>query len=451
MSFNRLRLNWELQTQPERLDFISEYVENLLYVPTAEELEMMGRYILWGKNPQNGLNGRQEGFELPTRSHTWDTPDNFESLEALIESPTFSEQIFRKPTDPIIRIPKQKLDRAQIRKTAPPATLALFETLWTQIDELEGLCAQYDLIHGKRKTPIRPTLQSRLGPEKLNLLYSKASKLNIYNYLKKRHELVELRRQQYTLKDSYSPPILSSPTWETFDPPDLLWGEDIDLKPVNLISLGSKLRAALLRTDRYPEPADFTESELALIAKSLWAPSASPHTFDFSSLQDLERFAALYFDLEDFRNENPSSTISLLFDYWNSYVSLSNLKDFQRRILDLKLQRRSNQQIQAIIKEEFGKSYTLNYISTLYHQTILEEIRQTAILHREVLENLCFPENFKTCIDCGRTLLRTTDNFMKKKKVLDGFSPRCKRCEKILREERKKKDVVMKVARDAKI
>lgn len=56
------------------------------------------------------------------------------------------------------------------------------------------------------------------------------------------------------------------------------------------------------------------------------------------------------------------------------------------------------------------------------------------------MENIFFPENFKTCKDCGRVFLRNELNFVRKSKSSDGFSPRCKECEKLLRERRKEKN-----------
>jgi hypothetical protein len=41
----------------------------------------MADYILWGKDPVTGLNGKQDGLDLHTKHGTWDNANNFESLE----------------------------------------------------------------------------------------------------------------------------------------------------------------------------------------------------------------------------------------------------------------------------------------------------------------------------------------------------------------------------------
>ena len=58
---NRLKLDFSLQTDKERQAFLTNYLESETFrdrPPTADELETMADYLLWGKNEQ-GLNGKQ--------------------------------------------------------------------------------------------------------------------------------------------------------------------------------------------------------------------------------------------------------------------------------------------------------------------------------------------------------------------------------------------------------
>ena len=79
----RLNLDWTIEWRDERSRWLQGYLDSISFKPTSEELDMMSKYILWGKNKSTGLNGRQEGLELDTSRGTWDS-DKFESLEALI-------------------------------------------------------------------------------------------------------------------------------------------------------------------------------------------------------------------------------------------------------------------------------------------------------------------------------------------------------------------------------
>ena len=91
---NRLKLDFSLQTNVERKEFLEKYLQSDIFKqrePDEEELATMADYILWGKDPVTGLNGKQDGLDLHTKHGTWDNANNFESLEQLMEQPTFNE------------------------------------------------------------------------------------------------------------------------------------------------------------------------------------------------------------------------------------------------------------------------------------------------------------------------------------------------------------------------
>lgn len=434
----RLNLNWSLETKEERSAFISKYLESIPFAPNENELEMMGRYILWGKTPETGLNGRQEGLELETSRGTWDSSPT-ESLDALLESPTFTESILHKPEDPTFKAPKFKFSRAEARQNSSPSLLADFEALWRSIDETELLISFYELSHQKRTKPIRQELLNRFTPSELSSIEALSSHLNSYQYLSKKHDLVELREQQYTLRDSYASPILSQPTWTQSEPPTTFWDLDIQVYPLGIYSKNNPLSSKLFSA--FPSPSSFSDSELTELSSLLWRKyDSSLLTFDFtnpSHLAQLDKFysqAQEIISAADYRDID-SNLHNLIFTY-DFYCSLTPLKDFQRDILTLKRLQIPNEDIAREINSKYNHNYTTNYISTLYHKSILGAIADTARLHREVCENLFFPENFKSCIDCGKTLLKSTENFMRKAKVKDGFDCRCKACAKILREKR---------------
>lgn len=110
----------------------------------------------------------------------------------------------------------------------------------------------------------------------------------------------------------------------------------------------------------------------------------------------------------------------------------SSLTDAQREILDLKLRKVSNQIIADYINKEYGKNYTANYISTIYKQKIIKQFCESARRHREIVENIFFPEEFKVCTRCKEKLLRNSEYFIKKARTKDGYASRCKKCDKEL-------------------
>lgn len=439
MGTNRLNLDWTLKTKQERNQFAHKYLSSISFIPTETELDTIAKYILWGVS-DDGLNGRQEGLDLPTRAHTWDASTaQVESLDELLESPTFSENIIRKPEDPVFKTPKVQFSRTEARTCAPDHLKGSFEDLWREIDEVELLVTFYELDHNRRTAPVREALLKRFTNDKIEEIHERSTHLNLYAYLKQKHLLIELRRQQYTLKDGYCEPMLLRATFTTPVSTQVIWGEDVDVRPLGL-PYNSPISSKIWRTDRFPVPSDFSEFELKLLSSYLWSSRPERPVFDFTNVDHLTKLANLIGELHEqveYEDFEFGSTLPELLQVWDTYYSLAPLKEVQREVLDRKLRHETNEQIVNALNEKFGKHYTLNYISTMYCKVIIPTIAYTARRHREICENLFFPENFKTCIDCGAVLLRDSENFVRKSRSSDGYSPRCKRCEKKIRDARK--------------
>lgn len=422
-----IQLDFKLEWRDERAKYVQDHLtSDMKLSPT--ELNTIGDYILWGKNRENGLNGLQEGLDLYSK---WNQSDQkVESLDALIESPTFNENTLRRPSDPPSKLPRNVFSRSQTRKNCPAHLIADFEALWRQIDETEFLVQQYDLDHDKRKTPLRDELLKRFSEAELQTLAQKARQLSPYHYLKLKRELVDLRTQQYILKDSYSSTMLSNPTpnFEVQEPPS--FGDEITLRPLN-ITYDPDLFSKIWRNDRFPQPDDFTDLDLQKLSKLLWRKDTERFYFDFCNRDHLYTFFNIYDSLE--AAPDSSSNYDIFKRILHSYLSLAPLEPLHREILNLKIKKESNQLIADKINSQFGRKYSPNYISTLYVQKCLQGICDTAALHKQIIENLFFPENFKTCKDCGRVLLLNETNFVRRQRSNDGFSPRCKACEKIKR------------------
>lgn len=431
---NRLQLDFQIQSREDRVAFVKEYLAKIRFRPTEDELDTIAKYILWGVD-KNGLNGRQEGLELETRHKTWDG-NRVESLDALIESPSFSETMLRGPHDAPTRFQKEVFSRTQVRQNAPLYIREALEALWCEIDRVELTINFYDIAHEKRKTPPRPALLNRFTEEDQSAIKAAATKLQPYAYLKLKHKLVELRREQYTYKDYYAEPHLSQPTFSYMDDFEGTFDADFSVLPIGLPS-DSELMRKIFNEERFPEPNDFTEEDLAEISKLLWKKTeCSKRFFDFRNTDHLYELFAMW---EDFLE--PASSIHSNMAYFaraaKIYVKLARLEPYLEDIWEMKVKKKSNQEIVEVINEKYGKKYRSNYISTLYCKKCLALIAAAAKEHREVLENIFFPENFKKCKDCGRVLLMNEDNFVKRSRSNDGFSPRCKCCEKIKRMGRK--------------
>ena len=443
---NRLNLDWSLNTANERSSFINEYITYPQFAknpPTEDELETIANYVLWGKD-DNGMNVVQrKEIELETRNSTW-TRKAPESLDALLETPTFNENVIVQSHTPQTKTPRIVFDRNEALTTCPEALRAVFIDLFRQVDQLDLIINYYDLEHGKRKNPPRPELVNAFSPAEQALYQSKASKLTQYRYLKMRHLLVELRRQQFTLKDTYSTPIqMESAAPITEAPTTLTFDSDIIVLPCGLASANPK-QALTFTPITSLLPESFTPTQIDQITHNYWdrkneaALSSPTRLFDFCNLEHVSNLFVQFFDLEESAAlDDPNSTTADLLRTLEYYIELADLTDAQKDILELKKLGRKNQDIADIVNKKHHKTYTANYISTIFRQKIVKQVNEAAEYHERVIQNLPFPEEFKPCSTCGQPLLRDTHNFVRKTRAKDGFAGRCKICDKKDREKKK--------------
>lgn len=440
---NRLNLDFSLESGEERSKFLHKYLINSkLQNLTPTELETISNYLLWGKD-KDGLNCNQKKeIQIDTKNKTW-TRRPEESLNALIESPTFNENQVRHINSTPLKVKKQKFSREEALKEATPELQKTFLSLFKQIDELELLLNFYDLKTGKRKLPPRPELLSRIDEEKQLSLKEKATSLNQFSYLKLRHRLVELRTEQYTLRDNYSTPVLVESFNLVITPEEIpKFGVEIPVFPLGFQD-NSSFSQLIFKPFSELRPSVYSEDELRLISSFYWKlqdQRKNQNFFDFKNPDHLYGLFTHFYEVYDsIILEDIEETSPFLFKTLKFYLKEANLPDYLYQILDLKLKKIPNQKIADFINQKFQKTYTANYISTLFKQKIIGEINAAAAYHEELIRNLFFPENFKDCRVCGRTFLISTKNYCRKSRSKDGFSNRCKECDKDERNRKKLK------------
>lgn len=432
MARNRLNLNFQLESAADRNEYVQEYLKSITFTPNENELETISNYILWGKS-EKGTNAQQDG-EVELKK--W-TQSPVESLEALLELPGFSEASLRTLRAPASRIPRQVFSRERALKEAPDYLKPYYEDLFRQIDTIELMLNYYELFSGKRKLPPRAKLLDKFTDEEARALNEKALRLSQYKYLKLKHQLVELRSEQYTYRDTHSDRIMShSGSIEPVLQEEKIWiGEDIQVWPLGLIGHGGLQKKIFGEV----KPSDFSAEELKEISKILWQEK-QPNAIDFTNETHILNLYTARADLRDAQEEDPSQiygAAAAIVETLKYYEDQANLTPLQKDLLELKLQHKQNSDIANYINKTYKKSYNDNYISTIFHQKIIPQIAEAARTHREIMENIFYPENFKKCKDCGRVLLLNNKNFVKQKKSNDGFSPRCKACEKLKRSKYK--------------
>lgn len=437
---NRLRLDFSLATNEERVAFLDAYLQRPEFIkrpPTEDELETMGNYLLWGKDPITGLNAKQEGIcDIETKHGTWDKNANTESLEGLMESPAFNEaSLFALGTAPLKQT-REVFSRSDALAKCPEYLRETLVNLFRQIDELDLAINYYDLAHNRRTKPPRDQLLNKFTEEEKVEQQERIKHWNQYKYLKMRHHLVELRREQYILRDSFAPTMLceaSSVPITPYSDPEM--DCDIPVLPLG-IKNDTTLRGYIFRKWEDIIPANYTEKELEEISDYYWLkqkyqPKPNDVYIDFRELEHVYEMFQMFFELDDAALvAEMESNLPALMETLRFYIDRAELSEIQREILDMKLRKVKNNDIANDINKKWCKSYTPNYISTIFRQRIIPKINEAAAYHEKLIGNIFFEEEFKTCTRCGRTLLRDTDNFTRKARSKDGFTSKCKRCEK---------------------
>lgn len=438
---NRLKLDFSLNTTDERRNFVDEYVAQPDFEKrplTEEELETIANYILWGKD-SDGLSATQRGeIQIETRNKTW-TRDDTESLDALIEQPTFNESTIHRPTEARPRIVRETFDRQKALKECPPYMVSTFQDLFKRIDSLEIAINFYEFTHGKRKEPPRATLLAAFAQDEIDALEAKAKKWNQFKYLKQRHLIVELRREQFTLRDSFVSQIMRhTPPEPEAAPTSIDFEFEIPVYPLGMggTILGKQIFQGLDQL----VPANFEEKDLKPIIEFYWQKQNEKRPAAYFDFTDLEHVYEFFAQLEDLKDSETTPSLKQLIETLEYYIAQADLDEVQRVILDLKINKTKNADIALQINAKYGKSYTDNYISTIFRQKIIPKINNAAVYHARVIENLSFAENFKKCNGCGRTLLIDAENFVRKARSKDGFASRCKVCDKADRQRRKNKE-----------
>ena len=442
MAQNRLHLDFSISGTSDRKDFVDQYVQRPEFISkplTEDELETIANYILWGKD-SDGLNCTQRGeIQIETRNKTWQRDDT-ESLDAMMESPTFNEASLRRPTEARTRIAREVFDRSEALAQCPPHMVPIFQDLFDRIDKLEMSIHFYEFAHGKRKEGPRAALLKRFDQSEIAAAEQIASKWNQFKYLKQRHLIVELRREQFTLRDSYIEKHLRhTPPEPDLDPIHLDFDAEVPVFPLGLV--GAPFSDLIFKTDDKLNPFTYTEKELDVLTHHYWNKKSQSRPqlfFDFGELEHVYELFGQLNELEEELDDLPiESNLKKLLDTLKYYISLTDLSEAQQEILDLKINKQKNQDIADIINKKYGKSYTANYISTIFRQKIIPRINETAQFHALIIENMCFEENFKKCNGCGKILLADAENFVRKSRSKDGFSTKCKKCDRADRQRKK--------------
>jgi uncharacterized repeat protein (TIGR02543 family) len=248
----------------------------------------------------------------------------------------------------------------------------------------------------------------------------------LYEY---QHYLVELRRQQFALRDMVKPVLCRSkvnitPVYDVFDT-SIPWdqeGSNFAIAPLGLYTYAKQ---------RFDDPRALEEVDYEYNENAKWV-------LDFRNPEHIYELFELYGDLETEMDLDVESTAAALIDTLNFYRMRANLSEEHNIILDAKINQVSNNSICERLKKEFGVTHSPNYISTIYKQKICGKIAEAATLHYDYYLNREIANAWKMCTCCGKYKLRDTREYMRRARSSDGLSSICKVCDKEKRDKIKR-------------
>lgn len=360
---------------------------------SPKDLELIANYILYGKDPDGTSVVDRKEIEIKRKFSSFSKKDPV-SLDELMESPTFNEDKIKTGKN-IYKKPKPSINKDKA------ALVPGMIELWAAIQELDDI------------------LKQNTSGEKITL-----TSKQLY-YL--RHQIIEMRRQQYYLMDSEYPIIGQRPHGKS-----KWYGSPIDEQVEYNVAPRGMMSSE--------NDQDFKNPRQATSEPATTSTSSAKRTFDFCNKDHLYHLIQFYWEIKTSIEKLPDSPLHNLLWTLDFYVEKANLKPKEALIVEDKKLRLPNKLIMKHLEMELGVRHQENYISTIWNKAV-EQIAAAADLNYD--EWLCrnYDKAWKVCNCCGKELLRDSRNFVRKSRSSDGLTGRCKRCDKAARQKKEKKEV----------
>lgn len=363
-------LDFNLQAYQERVGLVNFLDEQgILQQCTPSELDKVANYLLYSEDVDAEVE-LKEGSKKKV------------SYEELIESTLGENLVQYHDTTSIYKIPRPTIDREK------DADIPYMKDLWEAIDwvtEKYQYCK--DVLEGKRDLDITreliPTYQAKY-------------------FL--REWMIDMRREQFLLKDAFRLGCCSAPSFRTFtEKPHVL---------------GMKIGNHVI-VDNY-------------------------YMIDYGNWQHIYNLLKYYNGMVSKINGDPLNDWYDIYAFLDLLISRIRWTPEQEIILKRKIDKVPNEEIVKELGSLDHKSYSVNYISTIFKQHISKRICKMAYLWWNEHEykpdgTLRTMTKWRICPQCGRQLFADEINFGK---YIDGsWKEVCKDCvykEKLEKEKRRR-------------
>ena len=411
-------LDYSIERDIDRMHAVEDILDKLERNPSPLELEQMGSYILYGKD-ENGLNAYQRGEMLADRRYTSyrTKEDENISLDALLESPLADQQQF-KPVSHRNRnicartiINRPKYDKKGNLLDIGDADIPGMEELWRCIDKLDHWIA---------------VLEGRVAPNPTDILFDDS-----YRLYRLKHTLIDLRRHQYYLKDSYKPTIhflaVAHPHAQYIN-----WSSDA------AYWLSYSAWENKVNNTYYPNVSkNIADYETRIDEKSgdlevKWI--IRKHIFNWEDPTHIKMLMRYYWNLHELfhdKLDTDGNTLLLDFQRYRRMAALPRIADL---VLELRLHQMNCDEIIEYMRDYYGIQCAKHQVFTLIGSYIPRTIALTATKHRLLLTTP--PNHRKFCRECGKFLPCEPVFFSRDNSRADKLALRCKTCDKKIRKAR---------------
>lgn len=425
-------LDYSIERDTDRLKAVEDILDTLDSKPSNSELEQMASYILYGKD-EDGKNAVQRGetTDSDKRYKSFQKlADKVQSLDEILDNPMADQQALQSVEEryiytkkkPTIRRPKYDKKTGELIDPGDSDVPGMVE-LWERIDYIEHVIAV-----NEGRVPADDTVT--ILPDSYRLYQLK-------------HQLIDMRRHQYYLKDSVRPTLhflaIKPPQPQTYD-----WDED-SYYWMPFDEWQERVNNALLsRISKNIEDYETRTDENGNVEVK-WV--VRRHTFDWENPKHIralmENYSNIYMQLYD---KLHSWGRTLIFDF-DRYADMANLSPAREYILTRKIDKAPYPTIIQELQEKFGLKYNENHLSTIINKELPEKIAAAAIRHRLEIETP--PSKKKVCFRCRRLLPMHKMFFGVNNSHKDHWASSCKECERQRRIEKGGQSIYDRRSKDA--
>lgn len=405
-------LDFSIVRDKDRLAAVNEILDTLETDPSPTELEQMASYILYGKD-EDGLNAIQRDETTDSNEKRYKSyrtkEDDVKSLDELLENPNFHEQEVRSAykrdsyTQRKQRIRRPRYDRSG--NMIDPGD-----------SDIPGMVEQWEIID--RWQRMLDIAQGRIVPNESDTLVTDS-----YRIYQLKHNLIDLRRHQYYLRDSYKPVVhfqsVDHPKPQFYDwssdsfywIPYEEWRNRVDHSYTSRISRN---------LEDYETRGEGDSVEVKWIV--------CRHTFDWENPVHVRNLINLYPLLYEALHEKLDTYGCTLFWDLERYVEMAGFSELRLFLLDLRKKGYNYDDIMEEVENRYHMPYSANYIATILGREIPNKIARMALINRLEIETPVSEK--KRCARCGELKPRHPIFFARNNARIDGFAATCKVCDR---------------------